>query len=164
MQFAVVSLFSNLLPVVAGIIKYRQLSLKLKLLFAFYLFSALLDFYSFYLGIETGNNMILFNLYGLIEVVVYILIFIPLILRKKRIAASILLSIIWILIFLATTYYTGDIKDYNPFFNIFENSFLLILFGRLIFKSIDQTDIPLYKNSFFWIGSGIIIYSTISFS
>jgi hypothetical protein len=150
-----ISVGSGLIPVVAGIITYRQHSFILKA----FLFFLILGVFNDGVSILKHSSILLGNFFSLIELLVYSALFLPVVFKKSRNLIIFTISLMFCVYFIVTTIYSGGANHVNTIFNVSECVLLLIIAGLLLLKISLDSFIALNKNPLFWVGTGMLIYS-----
>jgi hypothetical protein len=158
----IIAAFSVLLPIIAGLITYRQQQLIFKALVFFFVFSGGVDLITNYLWFYHLSNLIYLNFYNLIQTIVYIALFLPLVLKKRKTAFTISIIIVWVLIFVASTIYLKGLYQYNTFFIVSECIPLIFIAAVLLLRTTSNPIFRLRSNGLFWIGMGLLIYFSLS--
>jgi len=115
-----------------------------------------------YLNFHHLPNLLYFNIDSIIEALFYTIIFLPIIINRRKIEITFIISVLLTLTFIISTFYSGGIFQYNTIFEVTECVFLIIISGFLLLKIMTLTSIELKKNNLFWFGSGLLIYFTLS--
>jgi hypothetical protein len=157
-----VSVASDLLPVVAGIITYRKHSFILRVLLFFLILAALNDGASVYLSRMNQSCTVIGNFYSLLELLVYSVLFLSIIFKQQKTVLLLVTGVIFCLYFVVTSVYSGGFQQVNTIFNVSECVLVLVIAGLLLLKISSDTDFVLYKNPLFWIGVGMTIYFSLS--
>lgn len=146
-----------LIPIIAGIIYYKYLLKESRLLLYFTIIYFLIAIYSIWTSLLLENNLALFNLSDLLEIIFISIIFYQLNHQKtKRI-----LILALFLISVGIGIYKFDFKDfaYFPYVinRIFYLIFVFIYFHTLLSETVVKN---ILIHPPFWLCAGLIVYST----
>lgn len=149
--------FIPLIPIIAGFFYYKYLSKESRLLFYFTILYFLIAIYSLWENLLGKNNLYLFNLSDLLEIIFISIIFYQLNHQKtKRILILVLL-----LVSVAIGIYEFDFNDfaYFPYVinRIFYLIFVFIYFHTLLSETVVKN---ILIHPPFWLCAGLVVYST----
>ena len=152
------SIISILLPIVAGTLKFKLLSFEFKVFYCFVLIAFLTEIISYYVNLKNQNNLILMNVYSLIEAE-FLVVFLSLYcLPKKRIGLAITLGLIFLAIWAYSMVDAGTIKTISSTFKSFTSIVISCLAGYGLFSLSNRTESNIFTHPLFWIQTGVLIY------
>lgn len=157
---AYVAEFAFILPVTAGIYRWKKLSKPVKVLTIFFCFSLLIV-----AGEETLRRMHIHNLFlGKIHQVIEIQCFFYLYWKysssrvfKDGIQYA---GMFYLLFWVVTQVYFDDPDKFNEIIATVANFALIVVSVLSLYELAQQATIPLHKYTMFWISAAIIIYSS----
>jgi hypothetical protein len=154
-----VTVISNLIPFVVGLILYRYLVKELKILLIYFLTAISVDIIGIFLALNSVNNLWLFNIFTVAEYSFFIIIFS--FWQKKELKRKFQFSIpLFFLIWLIIQIIIGTFKKLNyPSMTIEGIVLATIAFYTLYNLSLDTKKL-IYKDKRFWIAFGVITYFT----
>jgi hypothetical protein len=154
-----VTVISNLIPFVVGLILYRYLVKELKILLIYFLTAISVDIIGIFLALNSVNNLWLFNIFTVAEYSFFIIIFS--FWQKKELKRKFQFSIpLFFLIWLIIQIIIGTFNKLNyPSMTIEGIVLATIAFYTLYNLSLDTKKL-IYKDKRFWIAFGVITYFT----
>jgi hypothetical protein len=162
LQISHLSVITDALPVLTGAWFYRNISKPMVPVYYFFFFIVLQDYFSLLISLFHIYNVWLMNLYQLVEVVFYLLVFHHFIFQKQYIwQLRMLLGAIAIL-WLYTTIFIYKINEPNSVMRITTGLFVVLYSGIVLLKLSKDVRVFLFANPFFWLASGCMIYFSVS--
>ncbi|MGZ3752467.1 MAG: hypothetical protein ACXVAU_14395, partial [Mucilaginibacter sp.] len=159
-----VSLYSAIFPLLAALFNYRQLENVLKIMAAFCLFSALIDFFSvvvLHWGVH--NNQPFMHLYDAVAVifftVIYYLAFYETILKK----IALILGGASMVTMICNAIFIEDLQTYPSVSNTVLCLLLIILSLIYFYQLLTRQEfIHIEKQGLFWVNAGVLFYFSIN--
>lgn len=162
-KFAMLSVISGIIPVLAALFNYKQIDKVLKIAATFFLVSFLFDV-GFWIALETGggnlNDMPFVHLYLLVSLGFYSVIYYYLILNMTLKRIVIILSIMTLITFL---YNALKLLSYPTISNTALSILLIILSLVYFYQLLNRQEyVYIEKQGWFWINAGILFYSAVN--
>lgn len=162
-KFAMLSVISGIIPVLAALFNYKQIDKVLKIAATFFLVSFLFDV-GFWIALETGggnlNDMPFVHLYLLVSLGFYSVIYYYLILNMTLKRIVIILSIMTLIAFL---YNALKLLSYPTISNTALSILLIILSLVYFYQLLNRQEyVYIEKQGWFWINAGILFYSAVN--
>jgi len=161
--FAILSVISGAIPVLAGLFNYRQMDSILKIVAAYFLVSFLFD-QGFWIALNTGNgslnDMPFVHLYLFVSLGFYSVIYYHLILNATLKKITLILAVVTLIAFL---YNALKILSYPTISNTALSIFLIILSLLYFYQLLNRQEyVYIEKQGWFWINAGILFYSAVN--
>ncbi len=157
-----ISAVSILLPLIAGLFRFKLSGNDFRWLFIFFLISAITEFIAHSLKRNGVNNLWLGNIFFLLEYVFWSFI-IAQWLHSKKIRLFIFIFLpAYFIIWCVTTFMVLDFYMFNSYARTIESLvFVFLSCFLLIAVSTDTTQL-IFKNPKFWFGSALLIYFSVN--
>lgn len=151
-----------LIPLLVGIIKYRELNLPLKILLYYVIFDIVTTLINEFLWARNINNLYVFNLFKVVEFFIITYVF-QLIIKNKRIDYLIKTAyFVYGIVILYTFLYYQAFDEYANHLNLIE-SFLFIVFASSYLFYLIKNEKDILKDPFAWFSSAVLMYFITSF-
>lgn len=165
MLFNYLAFASGLLPVIAAIINYRNVTSILKLAAILFTIAFLVDFlsYLYYLGyikFSNNNNQPFFHLSIIINIIFYSIIYYRSFYKNQLKKFTLILGILALSLVLFFTI-KDSIWKYPSWGNTVLCFYMIIVSLLYFYQILDQQEfIHIEEQPLFWISSGVLIYSS----
>lgn len=160
-QLEILSVISGIFPIAAALLKFRNLNNLLKIIFALFAFSFVVDV-TLWVAQEIGtkNDMYIIHIYIIISLIFYAIIYSKLfekiILKNMTIILACIVAIIMIV-------YNHNLDQYPSVSNTSLGVLLIILSLCYFYQLLNpQEFIHIEKLGLFWINTGILFYSAVN--
>lgn len=154
---------SPLIPFVISLINYKRLEKKFQYFVYFLAFTVLVEIIATYLHYARQSNFMLYDFYVLIECL-FLTWFLLSSYLKLPDRYVILIGAVYTVFWICSVWQHYPPSVLNQYIRSVEHIILIISAGYLLFQLSRNADVPLLKNSYFWISSAVFIYFTGSFS
>lgn len=156
------SQFSSLLPLIFGLVYYKNLNKPFKRLVWFFALCVFMEFCAKLVAGLTGNNMPLLHFYSLIEFAMFTYIFKEFF--KIKAIKYYLLIILFVFIGLIDVIFLNSIYNFNSIKRSLMCIVLIIASLYFYYSNIKSNQsIVLYTQPMYWFSTGVIIYFSINF-
>lgn len=157
-----ISGFSILLPLLAGLGKIKSLEKEYTLLFVLVAVSFAVEIVADALGLYHRNNLWLGNIFYLVECF-FLSIIIARWLHSKKLRQFIIIFLAaYLPVWVFTTFFALDFYTFNHYARTIE-SFAFVFFSCFLLMAVStDTSQVIFKNPKFWFGSALLIYFSVN--
>lgn len=159
-----ISICSVTVPLICCIIRFSTLNRELRVLFIYILISVLVEFTSVVLRTNGISNIVIQNLYTVIECTLITYIYI---LRFDTKNVRLIIKSIYVIFALLALVIFGMVGNINKFDNLvstYESCFFIVLSWAYFYKVIQEKNIAKLNQFYFaWINSAMLIYFSMAF-
>jgi len=153
----ILSMFSSIIPLIAGIVVYRCLTKPLKILLILFVVGAVVELIGYYFLIKQTQSVWVFHVYTLLEFSLLVLVFSYW--QKGRIRKWLRFSIgVFFLMWLAAKFSIEGVDEWDSYTGTFEGVFLIAVSAGTFFNLIGENLESLLYDSRFWVASAVLIY------
>lgn len=152
------SVFSILLPLAAGALKFKLLNFEFKCFFLYVLLGIISEILCYYFRFHQGNLSQLLSVYFLIEAEFLIYFIIINSLSKQHISLAIAFNLAFLTLWIYLINYYQTIDESTSVFKSISALFISCFTGYGLFILTSNSEKHLFKNPLFWIEVGILVY------
>ena len=154
--------YGVIIPFFFGLVFYKYLALKFKLLAALMCIALITEIVANHLSGQRINNLYLIHIYTVIEFVllgIFYLYSLSDIIKKQY---MILIILMYIIFFIISTLFIQKLNEYNDLTRAVK-AFILIIFSALYFYKKIRFEENLNRDPVFWVNIGVLFYFTSNF-
>jgi hypothetical protein len=161
-NLSVVSVCTDVLPVLAGAWFYHHVKGPLQTFYFFFYFVTLQDYLSMLMALNGIPNVWLMNGYQFLEMLFYIFMLHQFILGNEKRTRLFLIILLLIVSWISTTFFYYERNEPNIISRSMGSIIIILYAGHLLIKLSRNTATVLFRDPVFWLASGCLIYFVFS--